>query len=409
MQPIKSQKSTIFTLAFVIFIDSLTLGLVIPIFAMLFNDPQGILPATASIATRNLYYALIISLPMFALLFGSPILGELSDRHGRKVILLWSLLGVALSCILSVFSLVIGSVLVLFISRIMVSMMDGSQAIAQAAIIDISSKKDKTKNISMITLGSILGFIIGPLAGGILADKNVCAWFTYQTPFWFAAIVSLINFFMLNFIFKETRKPSERRATSWGTVFMGLLKGFVDKRYVLISIAFITIQFVWGGVIQASTILLTQRFHYTSLHLGLFMTYISFSFVFFIGVVLQLLLKVISPVQIARIGLLLVALGMFIFMLGVNKTIVIWLALIPIAGGVGLFYNSSLTLFSDSVGENEQGKMMGITVGLTAIGWLFSGLYIGHLSTVSYALCFAGMASFAVVSFIILLIYKEKT
>ena len=409
MRAVKSQKSTIFTLAFVIFIDSLTLGLVIPIFAMLFNDPHGILPASASIATRNLYYALLVSLPMFALLFGSPILGELSDRHGRKIILLWSLLGVALSCMLSVFSLVVGSVLILFISRIMVSMMDGSQAIAQAAIIDISSKADKTKNISIITLGSILGFIVGPLAGGILADKNVCAWFTYQTPFWFAAIASLINFFMLNFIFQETRKPRERSTTSWGAVFVRLLKGFVDKRYVLISIAFILIQFVWGSVIQASSILLAQRFHYTSLHLGLFMTYISVAFVFFIGVVLQQLLKIIAPVQIARIGLLCVALGMLVFMLGVNNPVVIWLAVFPVAGGVGLFYNASLTLFSNSVSENDQGKMMGITVGLTAMGWLFAGLYIGHLSVVSYTLCFAGMAAAAVASFIILLIYKEKT
>ena len=408
-QTIKSQKSTIFTLAFVIFIDSLTLGLVIPIFAMLFNDPQGILPATASIASRNLYYALIVSLPMFALLFGSPILGELSDRYGRKIILLWSLLGVALSCMLSVFSLVIGSVLVLFISRIMVSMMDGSQAIAQAAIIDISTKETKTKNISIITLGSILGFIIGPLAGGILADKNVCAWFSYQTPFWFAAIASLINLLMLNFIFKETRKPSDRHTTSWGAVFISLLKGFVDKRYRLISIAFIIVQFVWGGAIQASSLLLAQRFHYTSLHLGLFMTYISLVFVFFIGVVLQQLLKVISPLNIARIGLLLVAIGGLTFMTGVHDTTIIWLAIIPIAGGIGLFYNASLTLFSNCVSDNDQGKMMGITVGFTAIGWLFAGLYIGHLSSVSYALCFAGMAIFAVASFITLLIYKEKT
>lgn len=403
-----SKNSVIFTLALVVFVDSLTLALVIPIFAALFNDPHGIMPASASIATRNLYYALLISLPMFALLFGSPILGELSDRYGRRRILLISLFGVALSCMLSVFSLMISSVLLLFLSRILVSLMDGSQAIAQAAIIDISSKAEKTKHISMITMGGVLGFIVGPMVGGILSDKSVCSWFSYQTPFWFAAIVSLVNFFMLNFIFKETRKPAQLHTTSWSTVFKRLLYGFIDKRYLLVSIAFTVIQFVWGGVIQGSTLLLAQRFHYTSLHMGVYMTYISFVFVLFIAVILQTLLKIMSPLKIAKIGLLFVILGTLGFMFGTHSTTMIWLVLIPIAGGIGLFYNASLTLFSNAVGENEQGKMMGITVGLTAIGWLLAGLYIGHFSSVSFALCFAGQAVFALLSLIALLFYKEK-
>jgi MFS family permease len=405
----KSHKATIYVLSFVILIDVLTIGLVIPIFAALFNDPHGILPASTSLATRNLLYALVISLPMFALLFGSPILGELSDRWGRKAVLLMSLLGVFISCLLSVLSFYLDSVVVLFVSRILVALMDGSQAIAQAAIIDISTKEDKVKNIALITLAGTVGFIIGPLLGGILSDHELCSWFGYSTPFWAAAIIALLNFFLLKFVFNDTRQMKEHIPATLVQVFTRLAKGFVDKRYHWVSMAFITAQFAWAGVFQSSSLLLAQKFHYTGAKLGLFTAYLAVVFSVFLLLILRVLTRYCSTITIARSGMALLGLGMLIYVFWLHSELAIWLAIIPMAAGMALTYNTQLALFSNAVASDEQGKVMGITVGLMAIGWLLAGLYIGHFATISYPLCFAGQAIVAFIGFGLLLLHRENT
>jgi MFS family permease len=394
-------KMTIYTLCFVIFIDVLTIGLVIPIFAALFNDPHGILPTNTPIETRNMLYALIISLPMFALLFGSPILGELSDRWGRKNVLLFSLIGVFMSCLLSVLSFYLSSMVLLFISRLLVMLMDGSQAIAQAAIVDISEPGNKVKNMSYISIAGTFGFIVGPILGGILSDKGLCSWFGYQTPFWAAAFIALINAFVLKFIFTDTRTIQQHIPASWSEVFQRLFKGFFDKRYRKLCFVFIALQFVWSGVFQASSLLLAQKFHYSTSWLGYFCGFIGVVFSFFLIVALNYFLKLFSTLNIARIGSVLLCFGALVYAVWPHELFAIWLGIIPIAGGMALSYNTLLALFSDAVAENEQGKVMGITVGLVAIAWLLAGLFIGYMTPIGYSWTFYGevvVAALAVLS-----------
>jgi len=280
----RSHKITILSLALVIFINTITIGLVFPLFAALFNDPHGILPAATTIATRNLLYSMIISLPMFALLFGSPILGELSDRWGRRPVLLLSLFGIFISCLLSVLSFYLVSIVLLFVSRILVALMDGSDAVAQAAIVDISHADNKVKNMSLITFASTMGFIVGPIVGGVLSDPNIYAGFSYKLPFLMAALLTLLNFILLRYTFTETRKLEKKEPLRWSVIFLSLFRGFIDKRYFCLSAAFIASQFTWAGLYQASNLLLAQKFHYSAAQLGLFSAYIAALFsLFFSG------------------------------------------------------------------------------------------------------------------------------
>lgn len=402
----KQRYLEIYALAFVIFIDTMSIGLVFPLFAVLFNDPHGILPSTTSLETRSLLYTLIISVPMFALLFGSPILGELSDRWGRRFVLLISLAGVFFSCLLSVFSLYLASVTLLFISRVMIALFDGSQAIAQAAIVDISTSETKVKNMSLMTLAGTIGFILGPLLGGVLADNNIYHGFNYETPFWASAGLALFNFFLLKALFKETRVLTPRPPESWGTIFIRLGKSFVDKRYWRFTLVFIINQFVWAGVFQACNLLLADRYGYTAGQLGVYASYIAILFTLFLTLILRILLKHISRLALARWGIASITVALCWYTYSAGSLFSVWAAMIPLAMGMAMSYNTLLALFSDSVTENEQGKVMGMTVGLAAIGWLLAGVYTGHFVTVDYRAVFAGQA---VISLIGLLLLARRT
>lgn len=401
-----SHKLTILTLALVIFIDSLTLGLVIPIFAALFNDPYGILPIATSQSDRNLFFSMAVSLPMFAMLFGGPILGELSDRWGRKTVLMVSLTGIFLSCLASVLSFYVGSVLILIISRIFVNLMDSSQAIAQAAIIDISHPDEKVKNMSLITIAGSLGWIVGPVLGGLLADPKICAWFSYDTPFWASALLALINLIALQYFFVETRVPTEHEKHSWITVFGKVLNGFSDRRIVLLSIGFGALQFAWAGIYQVTNLLLADRFQYGAAKLGIFSTYIALIFTLFLAIILPKFLRIFSLLSVARTGLALAMLSCVLFMIWQTNQLLIWFALIPGIVGMGMSYNTILGLYSNAVGANEQGKVMGVSTGVVALAWLLSGIYIGNITAISYTLTFAGQAVVTGLGLLVLLFYR---
>jgi DHA1 family tetracycline resistance protein-like MFS transporter len=399
-------KISIIALALVIFIDTLTLGLVVPIFAALFNDPQGIVAPTTSIATRNLLYSLLLSLPMVALLFGGPILGELSDRYGRRIILLFSLIGVFASCLLSISSFYLSSVLLLFISRILVALMDGSQSIAQAAIVDISLPEEKVKNLSLITLAATLGWAVGPVIGGVLADRHLSPLFGYKTPFWAAAIFALGNFFLMKYTFKETRTPSKSKSKSFIRIFWDLGKSFFDKRYFRLSIVFVLLQFSWSGLFQLVNLLLAQRFAYSAAQLGLFSTYMAVLFSVFLMTIMKGLLHRYQNITLARVGLLLLSIGLGCYLFSLENSWLVWISLIPCTAGMAMSYNTLLALFSDTVGQHEQGRVMGISLGLVAIAWLFSGLFVGHYSSISYSLTFGVEAAVAGLAFILLVQYR---
>jgi MFS family permease len=402
----RSHKLTIFTLALVILIDSLTLGLVIPIFAALFNDPHGIVPIATSQSSRNFMFSMVVSLPMFAMLLGAPILGELSDRYGRKAVLIVSLTGVFLSCLASVLSFYVGSILILFISRIFVGLMDSSQAIAQAAIIDISRPDEKVKNMSLITIAGALGWIIGPIIGGFLADPNICSWFGYDTPFWAAAILALVNLIALQYFFVETREGTVHATHSWFKIFNKLFDGFADKRIILLSISFLALQFAWAGVYQVTNLLLAHKFHYGAARLGIFSTYIALVFALFLVTLLPSILRFWSIVAVARMGLFLAMVSCVLFMLWQHNELLIWLALLPGIIGMGMSYNTILALYSNAVKADEQGRVMGVSTGVVAIAWLLSGLYIGNLAAISYTLTFAGQALVIGLGFLVLLFYR---
>ena len=166
-----SKKIPLYPLLLVGFIDHMGIGLVYPLFsALLFDRVNGILPPDTSVAMRGWLLGILIALTPIAQFFACPLLGALSDKKGRKKVLIISItMGIA-AYLIAAIGLMFGSLLSLFIYRIVVGISDGSVAVAQAAIADISTDETKGRNFGILNMCLGIGFTVGPFMGGVLSS-----------------------------------------------------------------------------------------------------------------------------------------------------------------------------------------------------------------------------------------------
>ena len=171
VQVMKKNRASIIPIIFTVFLDLLGLGIIIPILPAVLLDPfGGILPWTCTYPVRIMLYGFLVASYPIAQFFGAPILGTLSDGHGRKKILLISLLGTLLGYIIFLIGILDQNVGLLFVGRLIDGFTGGNISVAQSAIADISDEKSKARNFGLIGMSFGLGFVIGPFIGGKLSD-----------------------------------------------------------------------------------------------------------------------------------------------------------------------------------------------------------------------------------------------
>jgi DHA1 family tetracycline resistance protein-like MFS transporter len=185
------QKSRLFTIFVIVFVDLLGFSLILPLLPY-YAETFGATPAITGLLVAS--YAL-------AQLIGAPILGRLSDRIGRRPVLLISILGTFLGFLLLGFARVLW---VLFVARIIDGLTGGNISVAQAYITDVSDNKNRAKALGLIGAAFGLGFIIGPAVGGLLSNWG------YSVPAFVAAALSFVNLTAVFFFLPELLTPTKR-------------------------------------------------------------------------------------------------------------------------------------------------------------------------------------------------------
>jgi MFS transporter, DHA1 family, tetracycline resistance protein len=186
------KRSPLASILSIVFIDLIGFGMIIPIlplYAQRFQATEwqiGILLASYS----------------FMQFLASPVLGWLSDRYGRKPVLLCSLVGSAAGYLLMANAASLG---ILFAARILAGIAGASVGTASAYIADITPPEDRSKRIGLIGAAFGIGFVLGPAIGGILSHFSVIA------PFWFAAILSVLNAILMWIVLPEPERHTARQ------------------------------------------------------------------------------------------------------------------------------------------------------------------------------------------------------
>lgn len=181
-----------------ILLDAIGIGLVIPIL------PDVIRRFGSDEMFVSTYYGYFISLYSFMLFFSSPFLGYLSDRFGRRPILLIALCGAGLDYLLMAFA---PNLVILFIGRVISGLTGASMTVAFSYIADVSTDKNRTTNFGMIGAAFGVGFVVGPALGGLLGSYG------HNLPFIVAATMSLSNFLFGLFVLPESLPVEKRKKT----------------------------------------------------------------------------------------------------------------------------------------------------------------------------------------------------
>ncbi|MFA6534935.1 MAG: MFS transporter [Candidatus Babeliales bacterium] len=354
------------------FIDYVGIGIVYPIFSsMIFNANSTILSPETSQATRGLILGIIIALMPAAKFFSGPILGSLSDRIGRKRLILTSISFGALGYIIALAGVWSASLSLLALSRIMVGIAAGNEAVGSAAIADVSTPENKAKHFGLTYMVAGFGFAFGPFLGGKLSTMNFGIFTGYAVPFLFAALLSLINILLAIFLFKETRKITQisQAKISFGIAHLG--KAWRMAEFYLLFLSIFFYFFGWSFYWEFIQVNWIKCYKLDASMIGNFYSWGALFYAISAGLLVQPIVSRFKPERTLLYALIACASSLAIPLL-FAPVWAYWIY-IPIQQSFGsLIFPVTGTIISNKCSGDTQGEIMGIFNSVQSLALILS-------------------------------------
>jgi MFS transporter, DHA1 family, tetracycline resistance protein len=356
------------TIFIIVFVDLLGFSLILPLLPY-YAESYGATPTAVGLLVAS--YAA-------AQLIGAPILGRLSDRYGRRPILLLSVFGTFTGFLLLGFADPIGRSLaisfapgaanvfimgVLFFSRILDGLTGGNINVAQAYISDITEEKDRAKSLGLVGAAFGLGFIIGPAVGGTLSQWG------YSLPAFVAASVSIINVIAIFFFLPESLSVERRNSDIQRQRIPFTLNALLQTLQRPKVGPLLHVRFFYGlafATFQTIFSLYAQAIGLKSQTTGYLLAYVGVISVIVQGGLIGLLTKRFRENWLIITGLWIMTAGLLAWAFTAN----LWLLMVvmlPLASSGGMLNTMLQSAISKSVSREEIGGILGISASLEAI------------------------------------------
>ncbi len=357
------------TVFFVVLIDLMGFGIVLPLLPF-YAEKFGV----SAVAIGLLYTVYSLAQLIF-----SPIWGSLSDRFGRKPIMIISTLGSTASYILFGFS---SSFVVLFLSRLLAGSMGGNISAAQACVADITSPEDRAKGMGLIGAAFGIGFVVGPA---------IATFFVHSVAF-IAAGLSFTSFLMVCFALPETRQAAQAsddarvvRSSIFSIQFWKSLKGEGDSKSLLPHLfagAFL-LALGQSSLYSAFPLFCKSRLGLSPQKVAMQFVAMGLIAIFIQGGLIRVLLKKFSEKSLFLTGSALMILGMALIpWASSEKSLMLFLGIMSV--GASLNGPTLTSLISKNSSQNQIGQTMGSAQGASALGRVVGPTWGGFLLGVSY-------------------------
>lgn len=338
-----------------VFIDLVGFGIVIPVLPFY---AEG----TVFNATPRMVGLLFASYSVMQLIF-SPVLGSLSDKYGRRPVLLISIIGTGIGFLVLGFA---QTLFMLFIGRILDGITGGNISTAQAYIADVTTTENRAKGMGLIGAAFGLGFIFGPAIGGILSQWGI------HVPFLFAAALCFANAVLLFFTLPETVKPNQavKNRAARGRSLGQVLNSLKQPRLAFVLVIYFLFIVAFSIMTTAFSLYTMFRFGYDAQHTGYLFAYVGLIAVIIQGGLIGRLVKRFGEIPLVIFGALCFAISLFaVPFVGPAAG---GLAALLVGGGVFSMGNSLATpaltsLASKSVGPQQQGAVLGVTQSVASL------------------------------------------
>lgn len=352
MPNVKNKKALLF-IFITLLVDCTGIGIIIPVVPTLIQQLTGGNVSEAATYGGWLTFAYAIMQFVF-----SPVLGGLSDRYGRRPVLLISLFGLAADYL---FLFLAPDLWWLFVGRIIAGICGASFTTASAYIADISTNENRAQNFGMIGAAFGLGFIVGPLLGSVFSQFGV------RAPFLVAAILSLLNWVYGYFVLPESLSKENRRAFEWKRANpLGSLAHL--KRYpaILGLVTSMVLIYIAGHAAQSTwTYFTIERFHWNEQWVGYSIAFVGVSVAAVQGGLIRKTNKLLGPKKSVVIGLSMYVVGMLLFAFA-SQGWMMFVFMIPYSLG-GIAGPSIQSLMTSHVPSNEQGELQGALTSLVSL------------------------------------------
>jgi DHA1 family tetracycline resistance protein-like MFS transporter len=390
----KSKKTALLFIFITILVDVIGIGIILPII------PDFIMQLTGEANHKAVIYGMWLTTAFAGMQFlFSPVLGEISDRFGRKPILLVSLLGLSFDYLIHAWA---PTITWLFIGRFLAGITGASFTVASAYIADISTPEEKAKNFGLIGAAFGLGFIIGPGIGGYFGDIDI------RLPFYIAAGLTFANFIFGWLMVPESLNKANRRPIDVTKMIPGVslfaLRNY--KGVLLLITAFFLANLAGQALPTVWSYFTIERFDWSPKEIGLSLVAVGLLVAFVQGFLVGKAIDWFGKQKVVTFGFLLWTFGMFLFSQA-SEPWMLYAFLIPYALG-GVAGPTVQGIISNQVSVKEQGILQGSITSLVSITAILGQLlfapvfsfFVGPNATIY----FPG-ASFALASIILLVAF----
>lgn len=346
-------------------IDVTGLGIIIPVMPTLIQELTG-----GTVSEAASYGGWLISAYAIVQFFFAPIMGGLSDKYGRRPVLLASLFGFGLDYLFLAFAPSIGW---LFLGRILAGVMGASFTTGAAYIADISTPENRSQNFGMIGAAFGLGFIVGPVIGGLLGG------FGARVPFLAAAGLSMLNWLYGFFILPESLKSENRRpfkiarANPLGTLIS--LWRYPVVAGLIVALAFM---YVASHAVQSNWAFFTkEKFQWNETMIGISLGVVGFVFAIVQGGLIRFIIPKLGQQRSVYVGITLSALGLLLYAFASQGWMMYGITVVYCLGGIA---SPALQgIMAGIVLPSEQGELQGGFASLMSLASIFGPILMTGL------------------------------
>lgn len=350
--------------------------IIFPLFALVFFDLHShLLSSDASHATRSYWYGICMAIPSIATFIAAPLLSCLSDRYGRKNLLILSLSGTMIAGIITSLAILSSDIYLFVLGVFIQGLFCRTNPLAQAVVGDIETGKEKLSTMgylqSMIAFGAFLGPIIGGYCAHLYFDT-----INFSAPFFLSAILSAIGVLVCIYFFKETL------VTHHKTLSLRLMFGSVVLFKETLGLAALLAcgQFTWSFYYQYAPAALKLTNQFSAGSIGIFVGLMALWVTLGSSLGIRLLRNRFDLYACLKIGLSLQCLGGLLIVIAfyTHYSWLIWLSSVPAASGDVIAFGVLSTVYSNRY-PNQQGQAMGACYLNAALIWTITGLLGGYL------------------------------